>query len=82
VVLSKSYFGRKWTELEYQALSRSEVFLVLHGISPNQLDEIRIGMSDRVALSSELGIVEVARIIAEHVRTRRHHLFGGLDGSP
>ena len=81
VVLSKAYFGRKWTEIEYQALSRSEVFLVLHGVSPDRLDEIRMGMSDRVALSSEQGVAQLARIIAENVRTRRRHMFGGLDVS-
>lgn len=78
VILSRYYFGRKWTELEFEALSRSEVFLILHGISPEELDEIRPCMSDRVALSSEYGAAELARIISENVRKRRHHLFGDI----
>ncbi|WP_433268300.1 toll/interleukin-1 receptor domain-containing protein [Actinosynnema sp. CS-041913] len=78
VVLSERYFGRRWTELEYEALARAEVFLVLHGVSPEKLEEIRPGLSDRVAVSSALGAGGMARVIAESVRRPRHHLFGRL----
>jgi hypothetical protein len=77
-ILSEDYFGRKWTELEYQALSRSELFLILHGIPADRLDEIRPGMSDCVALSSSRGATEIARIISENVRKPRRHLFGDI----
>ncbi len=81
VILSKDYFGRKWTELEYEALSRSEVFLILHGIPADRLDEIRPGMSDCVALSSDRGAAEIARIISENVRKLRRHVFGDIGQS-
>ncbi|MFJ3307261.1 toll/interleukin-1 receptor domain-containing protein [Streptomyces sp. NPDC086549] len=74
VVLSQDFIGRRWTERELTALSRSQMFLVLHGIEPERLEDIRPGLSDRLALSTSLGVDEVASRIAHAVRTRRLHL--------
>src|SRR6266542_1884635 len=79
IVLSKSFFGRRWTEAEFQALSGTQLFLVLHGVRPDRLEEIRRGLGEQVTLSTDDGVNEVARRIADDVRRRRPQTFERLD---
>lgn len=76
VILSQDFIGRRWTERELSSLSRSHIFLILHDIAPERLEEIRPGLSDRLALPTRLGVDEIARRIAQTVRTRHHRLPG------
>jgi hypothetical protein len=54
VVLSKSFFGRRWTEAEIEALGRRRVFLVLYGITAEDLATIRPALADRYAVPFRL----------------------------
>jgi hypothetical protein len=78
VVLSESFFGRKWTEAELRELSRNELFLVLHRVRPERLEELIPGLSDRVTLSTADGVEAMARRIAMNVRKRPPRYFGGM----
>jgi hypothetical protein len=66
-VISKSFFGRRWTEAEIDALMRRRVFLVLYGITAEDLAAIRPALADRYAVSFELGAEKVADKLIEAI---------------
>jgi hypothetical protein len=68
VVISKSFFGRRWTEAEFQALMGKRIFLVLNGLNTESLHTIRPELADRYAISFELGAQKVADKLIEAIR--------------
>lgn len=59
VILSKDYFGREWTEREFNALAHKRLFVVLHGLRVADLPD-RPGLTDRVLLTTEMPIDRIA----------------------
>jgi uncharacterized protein YjbI with pentapeptide repeats len=68
VVVSKSFFGRRWTEAEIKALTRRRVFLVLNGVSAEELATIRPALAGRYAVPFQLGVEKVADKLVEAIR--------------
>jgi hypothetical protein len=68
IVISKSFFGRRWTEAEIEALGRRRVFLVLYGVTAEDLATIRPALADRYAVPFRLGVEKVADKLVEAVR--------------
>jgi hypothetical protein len=68
VVLSKSFVGRRWTESELAALTAKRIFLVLHGLEPQDLRQIRPELEDRFHARSSLGMDRVADSLIEAIR--------------
>jgi uncharacterized protein YjbI with pentapeptide repeats len=60
VVLSKAFFGRHWTEAELAALTTKRVFLVLHGLEPEDLRRLRPELENRFHALSSWGLDRVA----------------------
>lgn len=68
VVLSKAFFGRRWTEEEWAALSRKRLFLVLHGVTPEQLCALRPGLEDYAFARSDSGVEAIADALITAIR--------------
>jgi hypothetical protein len=68
VVVSKSFFGRRWTEAEIEILMRRRIFLVLHGMTAEDLATIRPALADRYAVPFLLGVDRVADRLIEAIR--------------
>jgi hypothetical protein len=68
VILSRDFFGRRWTEAELAALWSKRVFVVLHGVAAQELRTLRPEIEDRVCLSSELGAERLADELLAAVR--------------
>ena len=47
-VVSRSFFGRRWTEAEIEALMRRRIFLVLYDVTAEDLATIRPTLADRL----------------------------------
>jgi uncharacterized protein YjbI with pentapeptide repeats len=67
-VVSKSFFGRRWTEAEIEALMRRRIFLVMYGVTAEDLATIRPALADRYAVPFELGAEKVADKVIEAIR--------------
>lgn len=50
VVVTRNFFGRRWTEAEIEALMRRRIFLVLCGVTAEDLATIRPTLADRYAV--------------------------------
>lgn len=59
VILSRDYFGREWTEREFNALAHKRLFVVLHGLRVADLPD-RPELRDRVLLTTDLPIDQIA----------------------
>ncbi len=68
VVLSKAFLGRRWTEAELAALTSKRVFLVLHGLEPQDLRQIRPELEDRFHAVSSSGADRVADSLIDAIR--------------
>jgi len=68
VVISKTFFGRRWTETEIQSLMAKRVFLVLSGVKAESLATLRPELADRYAVPFELGPQKVADKLIEAIR--------------
>ena len=68
VVISKTFFGRRWTEAEIKSLMARKVFLVLSGVTAESLAAIRPELADRYAVSFETGPAKVADKLIEAIR--------------
>lgn len=73
IVISKAFFGRRWTEAELEALQHKRVFLVLHGVEPEYLGALRPELADRFSISSDVGPSRVADAIVASIRAPRPH---------
>jgi uncharacterized protein YjbI with pentapeptide repeats len=67
VVLSKAFLGRYWTESELAALSGKRVFLVLHGLEPQDLRELRPELENRFHALSNWGTARVADTLIDAI---------------
>jgi TIR domain-containing protein/pentapeptide repeat protein len=67
VIVSPTFFGREWTEKELKSLTRKNVFVIRHGVSPDQLRKWRPALANRFTLSSDVGAATVARQLLEAV---------------
>jgi hypothetical protein len=67
-VVSRSFFGRRWTEAEIEALMRRRIFLVLYGVTAEDLATIRPTLADRYAVPFHLGVEKVADKLIEAIR--------------
>jgi hypothetical protein len=68
VVISKTFFGRRWTEVEIQSLMTKRVFLVLSGLNAESLASLRPELADRYAVPFEFGPQKVADKLIEAIR--------------
>ena len=73
IVFSRAFLGRRWTEAEFQALQHKRVFLVLHGVDPEDLGTLRPELSDRISISSDVGPARIADAIVASIRAPRPH---------
>ena len=71
IVISKSFFGRRWTEAELQALLHKRVFLVLHGVEPEALAALRPELANRFSISSDVGVERIADAIVASIQAPR-----------
>ena len=60
VIVSKQFFGRRWTEEELSALVRKRLFLVLHDMTPEELQARRPELKDYAFARSHAGIEALA----------------------
>ena len=67
-VVSKSFFGRRWTEAEIDVLMRRRIFLVLYNVTAEDLATIRPALADRYAVPFQLGVEKVADKLIEAIR--------------
>lgn len=68
VVISETFFGRRWTEAEIKALQRKRIYLMLHGIDMERLQALRPELADRYAISAHVGAEAVADQLVEAIR--------------
>lgn len=74
VVLSKSFFAKQWTEYELQSLlarntSGERIILpIWHAITKEELQQYSLYLSDIMALSTEIGVDDLALEIVKRVR--------------
>jgi hypothetical protein len=69
IVLSRDFMGRRWTEAELAALLSKRLFVVLHGLTPQDIATLRPEIQDKVSLGSELGADRLADALVTAVRT-------------
>ena len=67
-VVSRRFFGRRWTEAEIESLMRRRVFLVLCDVTAEDLAEIRPALAERYAIPFKLGAERVADKLMEAIR--------------
>jgi uncharacterized protein YjbI with pentapeptide repeats len=67
VIVSPSFFGREWTEREWKSLSKKNVFLVRHNLSPDDLKRLRPALANRHTLTSKTGASTVAQQLLDAV---------------
>jgi hypothetical protein len=67
IVISPRFFARRWTEFELAALvSRpNRIFLVLHGVQPEAIGNVRPELADRRMLTTDGGLDAVADQLIE-----------------
>ena len=66
--IGRNFFGRRWTEAETEALQQRRIFLVLHDITPEELQQIRPALADRYSLPSSIGIDRIVEKLLEAIR--------------
>ena len=76
-VLSREFFGRRWTEAELRALSAKRIFVVLHGLDPAELEVLCPALRDKVSYPSTRGPEKIADELVEAIRTPPRVLHGG-----
>jgi hypothetical protein len=77
VVLRDGFFDRRWTTREFDTLvsNKKRIFLLLHGVDPEDLEQMRPGLSDEaIALTTDRGLDRVANDLERAVRRPPHHL--------
>ncbi len=67
-VVSEDYFGRKWTEYEWERLLLKRMVVVLHEIKPDRVIAMYPQLGDKIMLTSDLGIKSLAQMISETIR--------------
>lgn len=67
-VASEEYFGRKWTEYEWERLLLKRMVVVLHEIKPDRVIARYPQLGDKIMLTSDLGIKSLAQMIEETIR--------------
>jgi hypothetical protein len=80
VVLSKEYFGRKWTEYELEKLLSKRMVVILHRIQPDVAISQYPGLNDKIMLTSDLGIKSLSHMITETIRRPPRHLPSAENG--
>jgi hypothetical protein len=70
-VISKAFFGRRWTEAEVAALQDKRMFLVLHGVDVEELAAFRPEMANRLAISTDAGVARIAEALVTSIRAPR-----------
>ena len=73
IVVSRDFFGRKWTEAELDALTGKRIFLVLHELAPADLQELRPELEDRVSISTSTGIEKIADALIDATQQLPQH---------
>jgi len=73
IVVSKDFFGRKWTEAELDALSKKRLFLLLHELTPEDLQQLRPDLEDRVSISTSAGIDKIADALVDAAQQLPQH---------
>ncbi len=71
VILSKAFFNRRWTEVELDALQSKQIFLVRHGLEPEELGRLRPELADTFTLSSNAGPAAIAKELLAAIRKPR-----------
>jgi TIR domain-containing protein/pentapeptide repeat protein len=71
LVVSKAFFGRRWTEAEAEALQNRRIFVVLHGVNVEELAALRPEMADRLTISTDAGAAHIAEALVKSIRTPR-----------
>jgi hypothetical protein len=70
-VISKAFFGRRWTEAEVRALQDRRMFVVLHGVDVEELAAFRPEMANRLTISTDVGSTRIAEALVTSIRTPR-----------
>jgi len=73
IIVSHNFFGRKWTEAELDALTRKRIFLVLHELTPEDLQQLRPDLEDRVSISTSAGIEKIADALVDATQRPPQH---------
>ena len=71
VILSKDFFGRRWTEAEFEVLQNRRIFLVRHGVTLDELENLRPELTHRRSISSDVGPAKSAEALLAAIRTPR-----------
>jgi uncharacterized protein YjbI with pentapeptide repeats len=71
VVISKAFFGRRWTEAEVEALQGKRMFVVLHGVDVDELAAFHPEMANRLTISTDAGAAHIAEALVTSIRTPR-----------
>ena len=70
-VISKAFFGRRWTEAEVGALQDKRIFVVLHGVDVEELAAFRPELANRLTISTDVGPARIAEALIASIRTPR-----------
>ena len=68
VIISKNFFGRKWTEVELDMLMKKKIFLVLHQFTAEDLYTLRPALVERYAIPAIVGVERIAEQLIEAIR--------------
>ncbi len=80
VVLSREYFGRKWTEYELEKLLSKRMVVILHRIQPDAAISLYPGLGDKIMLTSDLGVNSLSHMITETIRRPPRQLGSADNG--
>lgn len=70
-VISKAFFGRRWTEAEFAALKSKRMFVVRHGVGPEELAALRPELADRLSIATDVGPQRIAEALIAAIRAPR-----------
>jgi hypothetical protein len=68
-VISKAFFGRRWTEAEVRALQDKRMFVVLYGVDVEELAAFHPEMANRLTISTDVGSTRIAEALVPFIRT-------------
>jgi len=71
LVISKAFFGRRWTETEAEGLQNRRIFVVLHGVDVEELAAFHPEMANRLTISTDAGAAHIAEALVKSIRTPR-----------
>jgi uncharacterized protein YjbI with pentapeptide repeats len=71
IVISSAFFGRRWTEAEFAALKSKRVFVVRHGVSIEELVDLRAELADHLTISADEGPARIADALVAAIRAPR-----------